>query len=226
MRREKGNHRRGAKNDAPEVSHAAGANGDGRMKRKAYEKELRKLQVELCHLQDWVRQTGARVIIVFEGRDAAGKGGTIKAITERVSPRVFRVIKPGLTVLTRPEQAAALERDGEAHPASASATAANPDLGSDPGAAWLSQLERFDQVARAANDSAGGQISGLGSQVQQQVSQAFSQAGQKISSLPTNGGSEQGDLNSARNPVGSLPTMDLSGAQACCTLYSIAVLQL
>src|ERR1700740_2733598 len=67
-------------------------NGGGRMKRKAYEKELRKLQVELCHLQDWVRQTGARVIIVFEGRDAAGKGGTIKAITERVSPRVFRVV--------------------------------------------------------------------------------------------------------------------------------------
>jgi polyphosphate kinase len=75
------------------ASDAAGkANGDGRMKRKTYEKELRKLQVELCHLQDWVRQTGARVIIVFEGRDAAGKGGTIKAITERVSPRVFRVV--------------------------------------------------------------------------------------------------------------------------------------
>jgi polyphosphate kinase len=92
MRREKGNHRRGAKNDAPDPSHAADANGDGRMKRKAYEKELRKLHVELCHLQDWVRQTGARVIIVFEGRDAAGKGGTIKAITERVSPRVFRVV--------------------------------------------------------------------------------------------------------------------------------------
>jgi polyphosphate kinase 2 len=63
-----------------------------RMKRKAYEKELRKLQVELCHLQDWVKQEGLRVIIVFEGRDAAGKGGTIKAITERVSPRVFRVV--------------------------------------------------------------------------------------------------------------------------------------
>ena len=75
------------------ASDAAGkANGDGRMKRKTYEKELRKLQVELCHLQDWVRHTGARVIIVFEGRDAAGKGGTIKAITERVSPRVFRVV--------------------------------------------------------------------------------------------------------------------------------------
>ena len=62
------------------------------MKRKAYEKELHKLQVELCHLQDWVKTKGARIIIVFEGRDAAGKGGTIKAITERVSPRVFRVV--------------------------------------------------------------------------------------------------------------------------------------
>jgi len=56
------------------------------------EKELHKLQVELCRLQDWVKETGARIIILFEGRDAAGKGGTIKAITERVSPRVFRVV--------------------------------------------------------------------------------------------------------------------------------------
>jgi polyphosphate kinase len=63
-----------------------------RLKRKAYEKELEKLQVELCHLQEWVKATQARVIILFEGRDAAGKGGTIKAITEKVSPRVFRVI--------------------------------------------------------------------------------------------------------------------------------------
>src|SRR4030095_16367075 len=63
-----------------------------KMKRKSYEKELRKLQVKLCHLQEWVKQEGLRVIIVFEGRDAAGKGGTIKAITERVSPRVFRVV--------------------------------------------------------------------------------------------------------------------------------------
>ena len=62
------------------------------MKRKAYEKELRKLQVELCHLQEWVKAKGLRVIIVFEGRDAAGKGGTIKALTEKVSPRVFRVV--------------------------------------------------------------------------------------------------------------------------------------
>lgn len=62
-----------------------------KMKRKEYEKELRKLQVQLCHLQDWVRQEKLRVIIIFEGRDAAGKGGTIKALTEKVSPRVFRV---------------------------------------------------------------------------------------------------------------------------------------
>jgi polyphosphate kinase len=67
-------------------------NSDGKLKRKVYENELKKLQVELCHLQDWVKSKGIRVIIVFEGRDAAGKGGTIKAITERVSPRVFRVV--------------------------------------------------------------------------------------------------------------------------------------
>ena len=63
-----------------------------KMKRKAYEKELRKLQVQLCHLQEWVREKKLRAIILFEGRDAAGKGGTIKAITEKVSPRVFRVV--------------------------------------------------------------------------------------------------------------------------------------
>ena len=64
----------------------------GKMKNKAYLAELRKLQVELCHLQDWVKATHARVILVFEGRDAAGKGGLIKAISERVSPRVFRIV--------------------------------------------------------------------------------------------------------------------------------------
>ncbi len=63
-----------------------------KLKRRAYEKELRKLQVELCRLQAWVKAKGLRVIIAFEGRDAAGKGGMIKAITERVSPRVFRVV--------------------------------------------------------------------------------------------------------------------------------------
>src|SRR5947209_10879743 len=63
-----------------------------RMKRKEYEKELRKLQTELCKMQEWVVHKGLRVVVVFEGRDAAGKGGAIKAITERVSPRVFRVV--------------------------------------------------------------------------------------------------------------------------------------
>ena len=63
-----------------------------KLKRRAYEKELHKLQVQLCHLQEWVRDKGVRAIVVFEGRDAAGKGGTIKALTERVSPRVFRVM--------------------------------------------------------------------------------------------------------------------------------------
>jgi polyphosphate kinase len=63
-----------------------------KMKRKDYEKELRKLQVGLCHLQEWVKEKKLRVIVLFEGRDAAGKGGTIKAITEKVSPRVFRVV--------------------------------------------------------------------------------------------------------------------------------------
>jgi polyphosphate kinase 2 len=59
---------------------------------KKYLKELRKLQGELCHLQEWVKHQGLRAIVLFEGRDAAGKGGTIKAITERVSPRVFRLV--------------------------------------------------------------------------------------------------------------------------------------
>lgn len=62
------------------------------MSGKEYGKALNKLQVELCHLQEWVKHKGLRVIIIFEGRDAAGKGGTIKAITERVSSRVFRLV--------------------------------------------------------------------------------------------------------------------------------------
>ena len=63
-----------------------------KMKRKDYEAELEKLQTELVRMQEWVKQTQARIIIVFEGRDAAGKGGTIKRITERVSPRIFRTV--------------------------------------------------------------------------------------------------------------------------------------
>jgi polyphosphate kinase 2 len=62
------------------------------MKTKKYDKELAKLHVELCHLQAWVKEKQLRVVIIFEGRDGAGKGGTIKALTERVSPRVFRVV--------------------------------------------------------------------------------------------------------------------------------------
>jgi polyphosphate kinase len=65
---------------------------DGKLKRKQYEKEMNRLQAELCKLQAWVKYKGLRVMVVFEGRDAAGKGGTIRAITERVSPRVFRLL--------------------------------------------------------------------------------------------------------------------------------------
>jgi polyphosphate kinase 2 len=62
------------------------------MKRKEYEKHLQRLQAQLCELQEWVKHKGLRAIVIFEGRDAAGKGGTIKAIMERVSPRVFRLV--------------------------------------------------------------------------------------------------------------------------------------
>ena len=64
----------------------------GKLKQKDYDKELARLHVELVKLQDWVVQKGLKVCILFEGRDGAGKGGTIKAITETVSPRVFRVV--------------------------------------------------------------------------------------------------------------------------------------
>jgi polyphosphate kinase 2 len=73
-----------AKTDAPKAKE--------KMSRKEYEKELEDLQVELCHLQDWVRESRARIIIVGEGRDTAGKGGLIRRMTERVSPRTFRVV--------------------------------------------------------------------------------------------------------------------------------------
>jgi polyphosphate kinase 2 len=63
-----------------------------KLKRKEYEKEMLQLQTELCLVQDWVKATGQRIVIIFEGRDAAGKGGTIRAITERCSPRVFRIV--------------------------------------------------------------------------------------------------------------------------------------
>lgn len=63
-----------------------------KLKRKEYDKELRRLQGELCVLQEWVKHKGLRIMVIFEGRDGAGKGGTIRAMTERVSPRVFRVV--------------------------------------------------------------------------------------------------------------------------------------
>jgi polyphosphate kinase len=63
-----------------------------KLSRQDYAIELRRLQTELCHVQDWVKATEQRIIIIFEGRDAAGKGGTIRAITERCSPRVFRIV--------------------------------------------------------------------------------------------------------------------------------------
>lgn len=74
------------------VAKSASADKAQKLSRKDYEDELEKLQGELVKLQFWVRETGAKVIIVFEGRDAAGKGGVIKRITERVSPRIFKVV--------------------------------------------------------------------------------------------------------------------------------------
>src|SRR3954451_21619224 len=65
---------------------------NGELSRKRYEKEMLRLQTELCRLQAWVKHTGMRAIVIFEGRDGAGKGGTIGAITERLSPHVFRVV--------------------------------------------------------------------------------------------------------------------------------------
>jgi polyphosphate kinase len=70
----------------------AGAGPPAKMKRKEYERQMRILHGELVALQEWVKDSGAKICVVFEGRDTAGKGGTIKRITERVSPRVFRVV--------------------------------------------------------------------------------------------------------------------------------------
>ena len=77
---------------APTADDPVAAGPPAKMKNKAYEHELRALHGELVAMQEWVKATGAKVCVVFEGRDTAGKGGTIKAITERVSPRVFRVV--------------------------------------------------------------------------------------------------------------------------------------
>jgi polyphosphate kinase 2 len=74
------------------MNRQSATNGVKKLKTKKYLKELRGLQAELCRLQEWVKHKGLRVIVVFEGRDGAGKGGTIRAICERVSPRVFRLV--------------------------------------------------------------------------------------------------------------------------------------
>ena len=79
-------------NDNTTVKKAKNGEPGGPMKGKEYDKELRKLHIELVKVQEWVRAEGRKVCIVFEGRDGAGKGGTIKALTERVSPRTFRVV--------------------------------------------------------------------------------------------------------------------------------------
>ena len=81
--------------DAPPPAGArqqADAGPAPKMKRKEYERQMRILHGELVALQEWVKDSGAKICVVFEGRDTAGKGGTIKRITERVSPRVFRVV--------------------------------------------------------------------------------------------------------------------------------------
>ena len=88
-------HRQHAREDQASPDEArpeAGAAPPPKMKRKEYEREMRVLHGELVAMQEWVKATGAKVCVVFEGRDTAGKGGTIKRITERVSPRVFRVV--------------------------------------------------------------------------------------------------------------------------------------
>jgi polyphosphate kinase 2 len=91
MAKKKARHVADGGKKAPAQNKAAGAKAR-KMKNKVYEAEIEKLQVELVRLQTWVRHTGARIVVIFEGRDAAGKGGVIKRITERVSPRVFRVM--------------------------------------------------------------------------------------------------------------------------------------
>ena len=81
-----------AKKKHKDKDQAKNGKGDDKMSGKDYDKEMTRLQGELCYLQEWVKAKGLRVIVLFEGRDAAAKGGTIKAITERVSPRVFRLV--------------------------------------------------------------------------------------------------------------------------------------
>src|ERR1700759_5762848 len=80
------------KHKEPQSRNGIGELAPSTLSNKEYEKEMRKLQVELCRLQEWVKHTGERIIVIFEGRDGAGKGGTIKAIMERGIPRVFKLV--------------------------------------------------------------------------------------------------------------------------------------
>jgi polyphosphate kinase len=80
------------RSESPAAGKEAGGGPPPKMKRKPYEREMRILQGELVAMQEWVKESGAKICVVFEGRDTAGKGGTIKRITERVSPRVFRIV--------------------------------------------------------------------------------------------------------------------------------------
>ena len=85
-----------SKKDAAKKQAKAGAGGEGaKLKKSVYEKELAKLQLELVKLQEWIKQKGLRVVVIFEGRDAAGKGGVIKRITESLNPRICRVVALG-----------------------------------------------------------------------------------------------------------------------------------
>jgi len=84
--------RKNAQPDAAAAAPKADPAATKKARTKAYEKELARLQIEIAHLQAWVKATGARIVVIFEGRDAAGKGGMIRRLTEKVSPRVFRVV--------------------------------------------------------------------------------------------------------------------------------------
>jgi polyphosphate kinase len=92
MAKKKDQHDRHDAESHPQDGTGPGGGARPKMKRKEYEKQMRELHGELVAMQEWVKQSGAKICIVFEGRDTAGKGGTIKRITERVSPRVFRVV--------------------------------------------------------------------------------------------------------------------------------------
>jgi polyphosphate kinase len=91
-KQDKKHHDTAAQPPSASAEQQAAAGSPPKMKRKPYEREMRRLHGELVAMQEWVKDTGAKICVVFEGRDTAGKGGTIKRITERVSPRVFRVV--------------------------------------------------------------------------------------------------------------------------------------